>query len=310
MLTDERILVICGPTASGKTATAIELCRRLNGEVVSADSMQIYRGLDIGTAKATAAEQAGIPHHLLDICEPDEFYSVAAYKQAATAVIRDILARGRRPVVCGGTGQYISALLEGLTFIEMPVDEALRARLNDEADTIGLEALWRRVQARDPAAADRISLQDRKRIVRALEVMAQSGLTPTELNRRSREQGPDFQFQTYCLTHDRPILYERINRRVVAMFAAGLEREVEALLALGLPAGSTCLQAIGYKEVQALLAGNQDRAATIALVQQATRRYAKRQLTWFRRLPNVTWQENMDPLTAAERILQDRTVNF
>ncbi len=299
------VLVVCGPTASGKTATAIQLCQALDGEVVSADSMQLYRGLDIGTAKATRVERAGIPHHLLDILEPGESFSVAAYKQKATAIILDIFARGRQPVVCGGTGQYISALIEGLTFIEMPTDLALRERLNHDADEKGLAVLWQAIQAKDPETAARISQQDRKRIVRALEVIAQTGLTPTEINRRSHDQGPDFDFRGYCLTHDRPVLYNRINQRVLEMFAAGLEEEVRQLLDRGLAPNSTCLQAIGYKEMIACLNGQISRDEAIAAVAQATRRYAKRQLTWFRRMPGLHWLENLSPAEATARILAE-----
>ncbi len=303
---DKPVLVIAGPTASGKTSTALILCEHLGGEIVSADSMQIYLGMDIGTAKSTPEERAVIPHHLLDIRKPGDRFSVADYKIAATAAIKDIYRRGAQPVVCGGTGQYLSALIEGLTFTENPTDLVLRKKLNDEANFVGLAVLYDRLCKLDPETAGRIAATDQKRIIRALEVYMQTGRTISLQNQESREKGPDFCYQSYCLSHDRPILYERINQRVIQMIGAGLDKEVQALLDMDLPSDSTCLQAIGYKEMIPYLNGQISLAETISSIQQATRRYAKRQLTWFRKMPDLNWLFNQEPEQNARIILENR----
>ncbi|HAL73833.1 MAG TPA: tRNA (adenosine(37)-N6)-dimethylallyltransferase MiaA, partial [Clostridiales bacterium] len=277
---DLPVLVIAGPTASGKTETALLVCEAIGGEIVSADSMQIYRGMDIGTAKATWDEQKRVPHHLIDIRNPGERYSVADYKRDATAAIRDIYARNRRPVVCGGTGQYLSALIEGLSFSDDALDLNLRIELNRQADLTGLSALYTRLQQVDPVSAARLAPADRKRIIRALEVFEKTGLTINQQNEQSRLNGPDFSFEIFGLSHDRPLLYERINRRVESMVSAGLADEVRQLLAQGTSQDSTCLQAIGYKEMLPFCRGEINLADAIASIQQATRRYAKRQMTW------------------------------
>jgi tRNA dimethylallyltransferase len=299
------VLVITGPTASGKTDTALMISEALDGEVISADSMQIYRGMDIGTAKATAADRQRISHHLLDIRDPGERYSVADYKRDATAAIRDIYDRGRRPIMCGGTGQYLCAMVEGLVFTDVPTDQELRRQLNQEAESLGLDRLFERLRQIDPESADRLAPGDQKRIVRALEIFLQTGQTIGQLNVASRKAGPDFSFQTYCLSHDRPILYERINRRVEAMMTAGLAQEVRNLLALGLPSGATCLQAIGYKEMTPFLRGEITLTETVTCLQQATRRYAKRQLTWFRGMPGLIWLMNKSAAECMEIILRN-----
>jgi tRNA dimethylallyltransferase len=297
------VLVIAGPTASGKTETALLLCEHLGGEVVSADSMQIYRGMDIGTAKATPTERARAPHHLIDLRDPGERYSVADYKRDATAAIRAIHARGHRPVLCGGTGQYLSALVEGLVFTDEMPDLDLRARLIEQARQNGIGALHEELRKVDPESAERLAANDQKRIIRALEVFLQSGLTIGEQNRLSRLAGPEFQFRVFGLSHDRPVLYERINQRVIAMVKAGLAQEAERLLARGIPRDSTCLQAIGYKEMIPYLAGEISLDDTISAIQQATRRYAKRQLTWFNKLSGLTWLTNRTPDQFAQDIL-------
>ena len=301
---DKPVLVIAGPTASGKTETALLVCEAIGGEVVSADSMQIYKGMDINTAKASPDEQARVPHHLIDILDPGERYSVADYKRDATKAIREIYAKGKRPVLCGGTGQYLSALIEGLAFHEDAPDLELRAELNHQADLEGLTALHARLQKLDPATAARLAPGDRKRIIRALEIHAQTGRTVDQQNELSRLAGPDFCFEIYGLSHDRPVLYERINQRVEKMAAAGLAREVQALLERCGPLSSTCLQAIGYKEMIPYCRGEATLADTIASIQQATRRYAKRQITWFRRIGGLQWILNQQPAECAKIILK------
>ena len=297
------VIVICGPTASGKSALAIALAEVLNGEIVSADSMQIYRGMNIGTAKVSSAEQAKVPHHMIDICHPSESFSVAQYKHQATAAIQGIYQRGRQPILCGGTGQYLSALTEGLTFIETPADPDLRRSLQEQAEREGLLSLWQTLKEKDDQAAVKISEKDAKRIIRALEVIHQTGLTPTEINRLSRIQGPDFAFKGYILTHARPVLYERINSRVLHMFQDGLTDEVRQLLENGCSAGWSSFQAIGYKETVRLLLGEWTVEQTIAAIQQATRRYAKRQLTWFRAMKELNWLSDINTVDAVQAIL-------
>lgn len=296
------IPVICGPTASGKSAVAIAVAQQIDGEVISADSMQIYRHLDIGTAKVTRAEQAGIPHHLIDCCEPDEAYSVARFKQEATAAIEDILRRGKRPVICGGTGLYISALVEGIDFVETKADPALREQLSQRADQEGLGQLYQELQQIDPIAAERISAHDRKRIIRALEVYQQTGITQSEHIRASREHGPGYDFQLFVLNHDREKLYERINRRVEAMFAQGLLDEAKWFYAQ-YPQAATASQAIGYKETIRFLNGEETLTQAKDTIAQMTRRYAKRQLTWFRRYQEAIWLNNMPTDFASAEIV-------
>lgn len=302
---DNPVLVIAGPTASGKTGAALLVCEALNGEVVSADSMQIYRGMDIGTAKASREERQRIPHHLLDIRDPGQRYSVADYKNDASEAIRDIYRRGKRPVLCGGTGQYLSALIEGLSFTEIPTDLDLRQQLNLEAENNGIDSLYQKLAGIDPETASRLSLSDQKRIIRALEVFQQTGQTISQLNVASRQAGPDFCFTSYCLNHDRPVLYQRINQRVEEMIADGLADEVQKLLLSGLPPDSNCWQAIGYKEMLPYLRGEAGLAEITVNIQQATRRYAKRQLTWFRKMHDLNWLLNQSAAESAKIILKN-----
>ncbi len=287
-----KILVVCGPTATGKTRLGIELAKEYDGEIVSADSMQIYRRMDIGTAKATPAERAEVPHHMLDVAEPEENWSVARYVEEASRCCDEILARGRLPILVGGTGLYIDSLIAGRDFAENDGDEGLRARLNAEYDERGAEAMWRRLREIDPARAEKLAPTDRRRIVRALEIWELTGQTITAHDEETRRRPPRYEAGRIVLScADRAQLYARIDRRVEEMAEAGLFEEVEALLASGVPADCTAMQAIGYKEAAQALRGEISRAEAIALIQQASRRYAKRQLTWFRRAPGALWIE-------------------
>lgn len=294
------VLVIAGPTASGKTGAAIQLAERLDGEIISADSMQVYRGMDIGTAKATREEQARVPHHLLDIRNPGESFSVAEYQILATDAIREIQARGKPVILCGGTGQYLSAMMEGLVYSPASVNFDLREQLNREVESGGLDKLWQQLTLIDPETAARLAPTDQKRIIRALEVYRQTGETISVHQARSHHAGPAFAYIGFCLNHERSLLYERINRRVEAMIDTGLLDEVKWLVGLGLPAGSTCLQAIGYKELIRHLDGFLSLPDAISLIQQSSRRYAKRQLTWFRKMANMTWLENKETETVVQ----------
>lgn len=303
------VLVIAGPTASGKSATAIQVAQAVNGEILSADSMQLYKGMDIGTAKVSAEEQRLVPHHMIDLLEPEQRFSVAAWQSVALKVIDEVLSRDRVPIVCGGTGQYISALMEGLTFTPVPGDPDLRARLNTRADEEGPDRLLAEIASFDPATAARLHEKDRKRIVRALEVYLLTGLTPTEINLQSRCQDPAHQYIGFCLSPDRAVLYERINRRVDQMMAGGLIEEVRKLALQDLPDDATCRQAIGYKEVFQYLEGTSSLEAVAEQIKLSTRHYAKRQMTWFRRMPQLTPVFESDPEAAAKFILQNLSIS-
>ena len=278
-----KVYVIAGPTASGKTALSIALAEYVGGEIVSADSMQLYRGMDIGTAKATPEERAAVPHHMLDVADPEEAWSVAKYVEAAAACCDDILARSRVPVITGGTGLYIDSLLAGRSFAESEAPE-LRASLNEEYDRLGGEAMLARLREIDPLRAEKLAPTDRRRIVRALEIHALTGMTMTEHDERTRSVPPRYEAARTVLGFtDRADLYARIDRRVDGMLEAGLLDEVRSLLSRGIDPDCTAMQAIGYKESALYLRGELRYEEAVARIKQASRRYAKRQLTWFRR---------------------------
>ncbi|MDE6280708.1 MAG: tRNA (adenosine(37)-N6)-dimethylallyltransferase MiaA [Oscillospiraceae bacterium] len=284
------ILVICGPTASGKTALAAALARRFGGEVVSADSMQVYRGMDIGTAKPTRDETLGVPHHMLDVADPSENYSVARYVAEAVPIVDDILARGKLPIVAGGTGLYIDHLVAGRQFAPFEADSGLREELQARVRSEGLAALRLELEQVDPEAAARIHPNDEKRTVRALEVYLSTGKTITQHDRESREVPPRYTPLTIALNfQERPWLWERIDRRVDEMMERGLEQEVRRLLADGVPRDCTAMQAIGYKELAAAILEGRPVSNGAEEVKLRSRQYAKRQLTWFRRDRQAHW---------------------
>jgi len=272
-------IAVAGPTASGKSALALQLCRQLNGEILSCDSMQIYRGMDIGTAKPTREEMAEIPHHLIDILDPDQSFSAAEYQVLAEAAAEDILARGKMPVFCGGTGLYLDAVITGNAFSDGDVDAELRRQLTE----MDPAALYRRLQEIDPQSAAAIHPNNHKRVVRAMEIYETTGMTKTEWDARSRTAPPAYRGKVLVLDHtDRDELYRRINERVDRMMADGLAEEVRSL---HLPPDSTAAQAIGYKELIACFQGKMTMEEAVEKIKTATRNYAKRQLTWFRRKP-------------------------
>ena len=284
------VLVVCGPTASGKTALAAALALRLGGEVVSADSMQVYRGMDIGTAKPTPEETLGVPHHMIDVADPGESYSVARYVAQAVPIVDDILERGRLPVVAGGTGLYIDHLLAGRRFAPFEADSGLRERLQERARAEGLPALRAELERADPEAAARIHPNDGKRTIRALEVWLSTGKTITQHDRESRALPGRYTPLTIALNfRERPWLWERIDRRVDGMMERGLEGEVRRLLAGGVPPGCTAMQAIGYKELAAAILEGRPVSEGVEEVKLRSRQYAKRQLTWFRRNQAAHW---------------------
>ena len=299
-----KLLVLCGPTASGKTALGVALAQALGGEVVSADSMQIYRGMDIGTAKPTKEEMGGVPHHMLDVADPAEDYSVARYVHDADACVRDILARGKLPMVVGGTGLYIDNLIAGRDFA--PFTGAWRERLQARAREEGLPALYEELRRIDSDRAEKLHPNDEKRILRALEVWYETGETITAHDERTRNLPPKYDALRVCLNFARrEDMWARIDRRVDLMMEAGLEEEVRGLLTSGVPPTATAMQAIGYKEFAAALRGEEPISQAVAEVKLRSRQYAKRQLTWFRRTPGiryVTWENAPDLAQGRQKV--------
>lgn len=285
-----KLLAVVGATASGKTALAVRLSQVLNGEVVSCDSMQVYRHMDVGTAKPTEAEKCGIAHHMIDIADPKTPYSVAQYVEEAKAVIAEIAGRGKLPIVCGGTGLYLDALLRG-GFEETQCDPALRESLFAYAELHGAHALHERLRAVDPESAESIHENNVKRVVRALEIYESTGITKSESDRRSMELSSPYDATVLGLWYgDRSVLYGRIDARVDQMLREGLEEETRMLERDGVFAvNGTAAQAIGYKELLGYLRGEESLQQAKERLKQATRRYAKRQLTWFRAKPYVQW---------------------
>lgn len=302
------IICIAGPTASGKTALAVELAKELNGEVVSCDSMQVYKRMDIGTAKPTAEEMQGIPHHMLDVAQAWEDFSVSRYCNQAAPIVDDIIAQGKTAIIAGGTGLYMDSLIRGNNFAPFPstgVREALEAR----AEAEGIQPLLEELAQVDPESTGRLHPSDRKRIIRALEVYRETGITITEHNRRTREVPPKYRPVWLGLDFsDRAALYRRIDRRVERMLEAGLLDEIRSLLESGIPETCTAMQAIGYKEFLPVLRGERGLCDAAAEVCQSSRRYAKRQLTWFRRNPNMHWIAREEDGAPDEIIRQARQI--
>ena len=285
-----KILVVSGPTASGKTRLAVELALSHNGEVVSADSMQIYRRMDIGTAKPTQEEMRGVPHHMIDVADPEEDFSVARYVDMAAQCVDDILARGKLPILAGGTGLYIDSLLSGRTFAHFDAQSPLRGELEERMRAEGGQALLEELGKVDPDSAARLHPNDEKRIVRALEIYYSTGKTITQHNAETKAIPPRYEALTLTLAFSRrEDMWARIDRRVDEMMAAGLVEEVEKLLHSGVPQRCTAMQAIGYKEMAAALLGDGDTAAAAEEIKLRSRQYAKRQLTWFRRNSGAKW---------------------
>ncbi|MBQ7334201.1 MAG: tRNA (adenosine(37)-N6)-dimethylallyltransferase MiaA [Clostridia bacterium] len=287
----EKIIAVVGPTASGKTSLSIRLAQELNGEIVSCDSMQIYRGMCIGTAAPTVEEMAGIPHHLIGFVSPAQEFSVAEYRERAAECIADIASRGKTPIFCGGTGLYLDALLRVSAFSEVEKSEDLRRELTEYAAVNGNEVLHAQLAEVDPSAAEAIHPNNVRRVVRALEMYRLTGITKTEWDKRSLAQDTAYDARILALDfHDRTILHRRIEIRVDQMMEQGLEAEIRALYDAGLlQPKSIAGQAIGYKEFLPYLAGESTLDAVAEEIKGATRRYARRQLTWFRRYEDAMW---------------------
>ena len=283
------VIVLAGPTAVGKTELSLELAEALNAEIVSADSMQVYRGMDIGTAKASPEERARVPHHLIDAADPSEDFSIARYVELGREVLKDIQARGKVPLIVGGTGFYIQALLKDLDFSEEKEERPLREKYRILAETEGPEALHRRLKAIDPDAAAAIHPNNIKRVIRALEYFEETGSRISALNEAQTGQESPYRVLYFVLNLPRAELYRRIELRVDQMMEEGLLEETRKLLARNVPPGSTALQSIGYKELADYLKGTCSLEEAVEKIKLNSRHYAKRQLTWFRREKDAVW---------------------
>ena len=290
----QKVIVIGGPTASGKTALSIELAKRINGEIVSCDSMQIYKEMDIGTAKPTAEEMQGIKHYMISVVNPDERFSVADYKIKAKEAIKEILGKGKVPIVIGGTGLYIDALIYEIEFPQIETDLEYRKKLEKEVEDRDLEFLYEKAKKIDSTAMEKISRNDKKRILRVLELYHQTGKTKTELEEESRKE-PEYDYKLFAINMDREILYYRINRRVDIMLNNGLIKEVEGIYKK-YKEFPTAMQGLGYKEVVEYLENRCSYEEMVEKIKMESRRYAKRQLTWFRKYENITWINGLDDL--------------
>ena len=302
------MLAVVGPTASGKSELAVELAERLGGEIINTDSLQLYRHLDIGTAKPEPALLARVPHHLINLLEPNEHFSAGRFVEEATHIIRKITARGRVAVLCGGTGLYLKSLVFGLADIPS-VPAEIRAEVEAMMTSQGVQAAHAELKRLDPVMGERLHENDRARVQRALEVVLATGksLATFQAVKPFQEQAPAVCFLAY--QWERPVLYDRINQRVEVMLQAGLEEEVRRVLAMGFDPEAKPLQAIGYKEMVAMIQGGLDRDAMVKLIAQHTRNYAKRQLTWLRKTPGVHWLppgDIMGAVAIAENFLKSR----
>lgn len=283
------LICIAGPTASGKTALSIALAKELDAQIISCDSMQVYRRMNIGTAKPTVQERAGIVHHMLDVADPQEDFSVSRYCAMATPIVDDILSRGKTAIIVGGTGLYMDALIRGNEFAPHPCT-GRREMLEELAQREGIEVIWQQLKEIDPESAQRLHLSDKKRIIRAMEVYLETGETITAHNAKTRAVPPRYHPVWFALEDvDRAQLYARIDRRVQQMVRDGLLDEIQALLDDNIPPKCTAMQAIGYKEFLAALNGDCTVDEAVMQVQRSSRHYAKRQLTWFRRNPEIRW---------------------
>lgn len=284
-----KVIVIAGPTASGKTALSIELAKKINGEIISSDSMQIYQDMNIGTAKVTPEEMQGIQHYLIDFVSPNERYSVSDFKKDSEKAIQTILAKGKVPIIAGGTGLYIDSLIYGIEYPEMKFDEEYRNALMEQAQTEeGLSKLYLQASKIDEEAIQNISPNDKKRIIRILEVFKATGKNKTEQEKLSRKNGVKYDFQVFAIDMEREKLYERINKRVDSMFEQGLVQEVKSLREK-YNCFPTAMQGLGYKEVVDYLEGKYSYEEMVDKIKQETRHYAKRQLTWFRKNKQTVW---------------------
>lgn len=285
----EPLIILTGPTAVGKTALSIKLAKRLNGEIISADSMQVYRHMDIGSAKIMPEEMDGVTHHLIDVLDPKEDFNVVTFQQMAKKAIREIRERGKMPILAGGTGFYIQSILYDIDFTENPEDTSIREELEKLAEEKGAEYLHALLKEADPEAAEQIHANNIKRVIRALEFNRQTGLKISEHNEKERQKDPAYNACYFVLNDNREQIYDRIDRRVDLMLQNGLVDEVKKLREMGCSRELVSMQGLGYKEILAWLDGEHDLERAVYLIKRDTRHFAKRQLTWFRREKDVIW---------------------
>ena len=300
-----QLIVIAGPTASGKSELAAELGRRIGGEVVSADSMQVYRYMDIGSAKVTREEMLGVPHHMIDVADPTEEMDVARYAAMATACVQDILKRGKLPILCGGTGFYIQAVTRHIDFEDTEADTGRRKELLQLAADRGNAYLHQMLAAVDPASARDIHPNNIKRVVRAIEYYEETGTRISDHNEKEKERESPYDLAFFVISDDRQTLYDRIDRRVDFMMKAGLPDEVRYLRAMGLTRQNVSMQGIGYKEILAALDGDMSLDEAVRIIKRDSRRYAKRQITWFKREKEAIWLDRRDFGEDTFRILEE-----
>ncbi len=294
-----KLLVVCGATASGKTALAVECAKRVNGEIISCDALLVYRGLNIGTAKPSEEERGGIPHYMIDVADPKESFSVSDFERLALPIVEEIAVRGKTTILCGGTGFYMNALLYARSFGSAPADAGIRARYERMAKDFGKMALFRRLEEVDPESAQLLHPNDTKRIIRALEIYEQTGRKKSEQNDADI---PRFDFTAVAFDYPREELYRRIRARVDEMMSRGLVKEVKSLLESGIPENAQCMQGIGYKEVVEGLKNGDSHSTMRDIIELNTRHYAKRQLTFFKRMKNLTWVA--PSINAAEEVIK------
>ena len=299
-----KVVVICGPTASGKTSLSIELAKKIDGEIISCDSMQIYKDMNIGTAKVTKTEMQGIKHYLIDIISPEERYSVADYKKAAEKAIIEILEKGKTPIIVGGTGLYVDALIYGIEYPNIEFDEKYRKQLENRVETEGLGALYEEAKKIDKQAVQKISSNDQKRILRILEIYHATGKNKTQQEAESRKNEVKYDYKVFAINMDREILYNRINKRVDIMMENGLIDEVKQIKKK-YNKFPTAMQGLGYKEVVEYLENKISKDEMVEKIKQESRRYAKRQLTWFRKNKENIWLDGMTSIEENIKIIQN-----
>lgn len=300
-----KVIVIVGPTASGKTALSIELAKKIDGEIISCDSMQIYKDMNIGSAKPTIEEMQGIKHYMIDIAEPTERFSVAEYKKRSEEAIDEILQKGKVPIIVGGTGLYANSLIYNIEYNEIMLDEEYRKNLMQIAETEdGLATLYEKARSIDPVAMEKISSNDKKRIIRVLEIKHSTGKNKTELELESRKNEVKYEYKVFAINMPREILYDRINKRVDIMIENGLIDEVENIIEK-YKEFPTAMQAIGYKEIVMYLKGELTKQEAIEKIKQESRRYAKRQITWFKKIENIKWIDGLKDKDENIKFIQD-----
>lgn len=297
-----KVIVICGPTASGKTSLSVELAKKINGEVISADSMQIYKDMNIGTAKVSKEEMQGIKHYMIDIISPEKRYSVAEFKQDAEESIEEILKKGKTPIIVGGTGLYVNSLIYNIKYTDIKIDEKYREFLEQKVKEEGLEKLYKQACKIDEKAMEAISKNDKKRILRVLEIYHQTGKTKTQMEIESKLEKPKYDYKVFAINWNREELYSRINKRVDIMLEQGLIQEVEDILKK-YNKFPTAMQGLGYKEVVEYLENKITKQEMIEKIKMETRRYAKRQITWFKKIENVKWLEGNNNLQSNINII-------